>query len=185
MVGDPFELNAEVIKGWLNAFETIALIVLVVWTPIVGLIYVTLIGLAIWGVMAAARRSTGFAPVFITGLYAFVPATYVEYALKRAGVTFCGLGTLVLALAWAIALVVMLRERTAGILRDDRPLHSWRALIGVPLLFVLVLDVLTARPIGAIIIWSVLAVTVLAFVAVTLLTADKHAGMEGADPGQS
>ena len=184
-LGDPFEFNAAVIEWWLNVLQVIAFVALVIWNPIIGLAYVALIALLVWAVTAAIQRGVGFSPVFITGLYAFVPATYAEYMLRRSSVAFCGLGTLLLVAIWAVVMAVVLTRMRAGALREDCPLDSWRALIGVPMLFVLVLNVIFPRPVGAIVMWVVALLTALAFVAVALLTPHRPDAVAGSDAGSS
>ncbi len=63
-------------------------------------------------------------------------------------------------------MIALTIRRNRGLLTDHSPLNGWRALIGLPLLIVLVLNVVFTWPFGALLIWIVAALTALAFAAV-------------------
>ncbi|MBN1580403.1 MAG: DUF1189 family protein [Anaerolineae bacterium] len=162
MVGDPFVLDAKLIQTLLGWFQIAIFIVLVIWNSVVRLIYLGFLALPVWGIAAAIRRGSGFAPVFITGIYALVPAVYGAHLLSRIGIRFCGLQTILWLIVWAVGLVVALSEREEGIMSGRRPLRSWRALIGVPMLLVLALDAVFLWSVGGVICFLVTLFTLVA-----------------------
>ena len=111
----------------------------------------------------ASRLWTGvtFGPVFIIGAYATVPVTYAMYVLGRIGIAFCGLQTFLLLAVWVVGLVAAFAERGDGILKGGRPLRSWRALIGVPMLFVLALDAVFSWSSGGILVVGTALITII------------------------
>jgi hypothetical protein len=89
-----------------------------------------------------------------------VPATYAHYLLDRAEFDFFGMFTLLLLAGWSISLVAAVGKRQPGnFLRGQRPLRAWRALIGLPMLIVLVLDAIYQWPNGAEITWLTAVLT--------------------------
>lgn len=132
---------------------------LAIWYILIRLTYLLLLGLVVWGITSLIHSNTGFGSVLITGLYATVPATFGHYLLGQFNVRFFGLYTLLLLSAWAIGLVAALGERDGGLLRSERSLRGWRALIGMPMLIVFALDVMFSWTNGAIIIGSIALIT--------------------------
>ena len=104
ILGNPFHLNAKFVQTILNWFVAIAFISLAIWNSVFRFIYIVLIGLIVWGITAMVKRGTDFGPVLITGLYANVPAIYAHYLLGLFGISFCGLQTALLLLAWGLGL---------------------------------------------------------------------------------
>jgi hypothetical protein len=162
MIGDPFVLDKETIRRLLSGLQLIIFIVLIIWNCVVRLVYLTLVALPVWGVARALRQGTRYAPVLITGIYAVGPAMYGAYLLKRAGISFCALQTVLLLVVWAIGLVAALSARKGGIIDGERSLRGWRALIGVPMLLVLALDAIFTWSYGAVVTWVVTLVTLAA-----------------------
>jgi hypothetical protein len=143
-----------------SAVQILIFLGLVFWRVAIGLVYITLLGFAVWGGAALAQRNIGFGAVLTTGLYAIVPATYANYLLDRVGFDFFGLFTLLLLGGWAISLVAAAGTRQAGdFLRGTRPLRAWRALLGIPMLVLFVLDAVYQWTNGALIVWIVALVT--------------------------
>ena len=66
-----------------------------------------------------------------------------------------------------------------GLLRGKRPMRLWRALIGLPALIALGLDLAGVLPHRAAISWGAAAVSLIALVAAGLLTAGKPTASEG------
>jgi hypothetical protein len=179
MLGDPFVIDAGTIQKWLNWLQVVISVVLILRNTVGQLVYLTLVALIVWGVATAVRRGTRFAPVFVTGVYALVPAVYGSYLLKRARITFCGQHTILLLTVWAIGLIAALSERKGGIVSGERPLRPWRALVGVPMLLVLALDKVFSWPSGAIVSWGITLLTLatLAFIGLwPILGSEKDTG---------
>jgi hypothetical protein len=135
---------------------------LAVWYILIRLTHLVMLGLVVWGITSLVRSNTGFGSILITGLYAIVPATYGHYLLGQFNVRFFGLYTLLLLSVWAIGLVAVLGERDGGLLRGERSLRGWRALIGVPMLIVFALDLIFSWTNGAVIIGSIALITFIA-----------------------
>lgn len=176
--GNPIIINADSVNRFWIGFSAIATVLvffaLVVWNTLVRFMYVTMLALVIWGAISLFRRDTGFGLVLNTGLYAIVPAVYAHYLLGRLGVQFITLQTMLLLPVWAIALVAALAEPGSGFLRDERPLRSWRALIGMPMLLVFALDVVLAWPKGKFVVWPVALLTFVVLLAVGVWTAMRR-----------
>jgi len=165
MLGEPFVLDTKTVQTLLSWLQLMIYIGLIIWNAVVRLAYLGLVALPVWGVATALRPGTGYAPVLITGIYALGPTIYGSYLLKRAGIAFCGLQTMLLLVVWAIGLVAALSERKGGIISGERTLRGWRALIGMPMLLVLMLDAIFSS-IGPLVTWMVtlLTLVILAFI---------------------
>jgi len=112
--GNPIILDKDhVLKLWSTLILVIDLVVLVfgfLWNSVVRLGYIALIGLLVWGVVSLMRKGLGFSPILITGIYANVPALYLSFILKKVGVSFFSLNTILLVIIWAIALISVLMK---------------------------------------------------------------------------
>mgnify|MGYP005840636261 CR=1 FL=1 len=172
---DPIVIDqASVLSVWGTVSAVVAGVVFCifgVWHGLVRFLYLLGLALLVWGVVALVRPDPGYRPVFVTGVYAVVPAVYLNYLVSRLGVGFVGLGTLLLLPMWALALVAAVAERKGGLLRGERRARLWRALIGLPFLVTMGLDVIFSWPDGAILVWGLAVVTFLVLQAVGLWTA--------------
>jgi len=165
------EINEDLAQGVLNFVQLVIFLGLTFWRVVMGLVYITLLAFAVWGVAALAKRSVDFSPVMTTGLYAVVPATYAHYLLDRAGIHFFGMFTLLLVGGWALSLVAAAGTRQPGdFLRGTRPLRAWRAWLGVPMLVLFVLDAVYQWANGATIVWIVAVVTYALLFGIELMT---------------
>lgn len=157
---ETFEINEDLAQSAVSAVQVLAFLGLSFWHVVLGLTYLTLLGFVVWGIAALAQRNIGFGTVMTTGLFAVVPATYAHYLLDRVGVDFFGMFTLLLLVGWAISLVAATGRRQAGdFLRGTRPLRAWRALLGIPMLVLFVLDYVYQWTNGAAIVWVAAVVT--------------------------
>ncbi|MEA3339709.1 MAG: DUF1189 family protein [Chloroflexota bacterium] len=184
--GNPIIVSADAVnKFWIgfSAVTTVlAFLALVVWNALGRFVYLTMLALAIWGVISLFRRNTGFGQVLSTGLYAIVPAMYAHYLLGRLGVHFFTLQTILLLPVWAIALVAALVGPGRGFLRGERTLRGWRALIGAPMLLIFALDVIFVWPKGKFIVWSPALLTFVVLLAVGVWTARMQKQQEIEQP---
>jgi hypothetical protein len=161
---DPILLNAQTVsQAWgiiSSILVVVVFLVLVLWHTVVRLMIISVIALVTWGIVSLVRPGTGFGPIIITGLYAIVPAIYFSHLFSRSNLGLPGIQTLFLLVFWVIGLVAGLRDSRTP---DDRPLHLWTALIGVPLLLLYVVDIFRAfpAPYGPVILWTVTLLTVL------------------------
>ncbi len=163
------EINAGLVQRILSGLQVSVFLGLAFWRVVLGLIYVALWALVVWGFAAQVKRGVGFGPVLTTGLYAVVPATYAHYLLDRVDMDFFGLFTLLLLIGWGVSLVAAAGKRQAGdFLRGQRPLRAWRALIGLPMLVVLALDAIYRWANGAAIVWVTAVITFLILFALEL-----------------
>lgn len=83
--------------------------------------YLALLGLLVWGAASLGKKQVNFAPIMITGIYANVPATYAMFILRKAGLTFCGLGVMILLLIWGLAVASVLKNPPPGLQPGEIP----------------------------------------------------------------
>ncbi len=187
---NPLVIDGGSVAGAWSSFSGILAVLVFAfvlgWNLLVDLAYVALVALVIWGVVSLLRSGTGFRPILIAGLYALVPATYLHYLLGLLGIRFLTLQSLLLLPMWAIALAVASMQKDGGLLRGERPIRLWRALIGLPALIALALSVAGAFEPGTAVAWAVpwaaSVVSLLGLVAAGLLTA-RPATVPGAGMG--
>jgi hypothetical protein len=167
-LGDPLVLNVQFVQTWLGRLQILALLVLVLSNLAGRLIQLAFLGLIMWRGAIFIRGEAKYLSVWVIGVYATVPAVYGARLLQRIGVTFCGMPVLLLLVIWAVGLAAALLERQSGIMGAERPLRSWRALIGLPMLVVLALDAILAWPSGPLVVGVVTVLTLSALAAVGL-----------------
>lgn len=169
------EINEDLAQSMVSAVQLLAFLGLSFWHVGLGLTYITLLGFVVWGLAALAQRNIGFSTVMTTGLFAVVPATYANYLLDRAGIDSFGMFTLLLLLGWVISLVAAAGKRQAGdFLRGTRPLRAWRALLGIPMLVLFVLDAVYQWTNGALIVWIAALVTYAVLFGIEFYTAQTE-----------
>ena len=170
---DPLVINAETTaRFWQNfsiVFSLAAFFGLALWNIVVRFIYLAALAVAVWGAVSLFRK-TDYGTVLITGIYAFVPALILHQILNRFGVRFIFLQTLILLTVWGVALYAALVKQGWDLLGPDRPLRSWRALLGLPLLAVLVLDLFFNWANGGLILLAAAALSGIALVAAGMFT---------------
>jgi Protein of unknown function (DUF1189) len=170
---DPLVINAETTaRMWQNfsvIFSLAAFFALALWNVVVRFMYLAALAVAVWGAVSLFRK-TDYSTVLIAGIYAFVPALILHQILNRFGVRFIFLQTLILLVVWGIGLYAALVKQGWDLLGPDRPLRSWRALLGLPLLAVLVLDILFNWANGGLILLAAAALTGIALVAAGMFT---------------
>jgi len=173
---DSIVINAETsAKGW-NTFSIIMTVVvfiaLVIWNSIVRLMYISMIALILWGIVSLIRPNTDFGPVIISGIYALVPVIYIDHLLDRVGLSFLTLQTILLMPIWLIALFISLAP--IDFFARERPQRLWRALIGLPILIVMAVDVILTFEYGDVASWVVMFLTVIAFAVIGILPRIKE-----------
>jgi hypothetical protein len=170
---DPLVINAETTaRMWQNfsvIFSLAAFFGLALWNILVRFVYLAALAVAVWGAVSLFRK-TDYSTVLITGIYAFVPALILNQILNRLGVRFIFLQTLILLVIWGIGLYAVLVKKGWDLLGPDRPLRSWRALLGLPLLAILTLDALFTWANGGLILLAAAAVTGIALIAAGMFT---------------
>lgn len=169
---DPIIINGQTVSQAWGLVSTgiviLAFIFLFLWHTVVRLMIIAMIALVFWGIVTLIRPNTGFGPVIISGLYAIVPAIYFSHLLSRSNFTFPGVQTFLLLVFWLIGLVVNFAE--VKFFSDERPLRLWVALLGLPMLFLFILDIFWQfpSPYDLMALWIVSFLTVLALVALRL-----------------
>jgi hypothetical protein len=167
---DPLLINAETVtQAWNGMSAIIAVVVLIslwIWHFILRLMIIAMYALVVWGVVALLRPGTKFDPIIITGLYAIVPALYLARLFSRVEFTLPGMQTFFLFVFWTIGLVAALMEHP--FFKTERPLRSWTALIGVPMLILFIVDSIKAipAPYGAPLLWAAFILTFIALAGV-------------------
>jgi Protein of unknown function (DUF1189) len=168
LFGDPFALDARLVKKVTDGLQAGLYVVLVIAHTVGSLINVAALSLVVWAVASRLWTGVTYGPVFVTGAYAMVPVTYAAYVLGRIGIAFCGLQLFLLLAVWAVGLVTAFAERGDGVLKGGRSLRVWRALIGVPMLVVLALDAVFSWASGGIVTAGTMLVTIVVLAAVGL-----------------
>ena len=174
---NPIVINASTsIQAW-RVFMLIGLVVffvvLILWNTFVRLMVVAFLALLVWGIASLISPKVAFTPVIASALYALVPAIYLSYLFDLANISFPGLQTLLFIPFWAAGLFASL---SSAKFLQETSLRLWRALLGLPLLLLLMIDLFVEYPYRAQIAWGVAALTMLALVAVGLLTRARAAG---------
>jgi hypothetical protein len=160
---DPLYVNADTVtQAWGTfsiIFAVVALIGLWLWHFVLRLMIIAIYALVLWGIVALMRPGTGFAPILISGLYAIVPALYVAHLFTRSGFTFPGVQSFFLFIFWVIGLTASLMDHP--LLKAERPLRGWTALIGAPMLLLFIVDMLKEipAPYGAPALWAAFILT--------------------------
>lgn len=113
--GNPILIDkTQVLDLWQKialGINLIATIGVFLWNSLVRFAYIALLGLVVWGIVSIKRQGTGFGFILITSIYANVPATYILFILKKIGVSFFSLYTLLLIIIWTIVLYVVLKQK--------------------------------------------------------------------------
>ena len=180
---DPILINGPTVISWWSVISlvmiVISLLAFATWYVLIRLGYLLLIGLVFWGIATLVRPNTTFSPVLASGLYAVVPAAYGQFLLSQVDVRFPGLFTLLFLPLWALALAAALSpaqqaaadsaspsDLTASLFAE-RPLRPWRALIGLPLLIDMALEVIFGWQ-AWYVTWPLALLTLVALLAVSL-----------------
>lgn len=167
----PIRFNAALIKSFVNLAQLFVFVGLFIWRAVMGPLYVILLGLGIWAVASLAKKNVRYSAVLITGFFAAIPALYAEYLLAQINADVFLLFTLLLLSIWTVGLVAAVGTRRAGdVLRGERTLRAWRALIGLPMLVIFALNIVYQWDRGPAIVWVTAVLTVIALVAVGYLT---------------
>lgn len=172
--------NATLIKRFIDLAQVFVFGGLFFWHAVLGPLYIILLGLGVWAVASLAKKQVSYSAVLITGLFAAIPAMYAEYLMGRIGADAFLLFTLLLLILWTVGLVAAVGTRRAGdLLRGERTLRAWRAVIGIPMLVIFALDALYQWDRGPLIVWVTAAVTVAALVIVGYLSGIRREAQVG------
>jgi uncharacterized protein DUF1189 len=169
---DPLVINEQTVStAWVTFSAVVTVFVfigLVLWNSVVRLMIIAMLALILWGIVSLFRPNVGYGPFIITGIYAIVPAIYISHLFSRSGVTFPGVQTVLLLIFWALALFGALSNEK--FFHVDRVSRLWTALLGVPMLIWLIVDMYAKlpTPAGEIALWAVVALTVAVLIGVRL-----------------
>jgi hypothetical protein len=112
--GNPAILDkAQVLDLWKTVSLWITILAfagILIWNSVVRLAYIALAGLVIWGIISLIKKGVGFSPVLTTGILANVPVMYLKFILSLANISFFTLYTILLVIAWSLALWVVLKK---------------------------------------------------------------------------
>jgi hypothetical protein len=87
-------------QGFSNLIGIVVLAGLGFWNVVVWFMFMCFLAVIMWGVASVMQRRTEFGEMLILGLYAYVPATYVQILLWLITIRFFALKTLLLLLIW-------------------------------------------------------------------------------------
>jgi hypothetical protein len=171
---DPLLINADTMaQAWQSVTAISSLFIflgLAFWNLVVRLIYLTFLALIVWGVISLFRVNASYGFVLTVGIFAFVPVIYLIDIIDRLGRSFFLLQTLLLLVVWGLGLYAALAKNGQDFLGPDRPLRSWRALVGIPMLVILALDAMFIWNNGGWFDLFAVAITFVALVGVGLYT---------------
>ncbi|HVN55516.1 MAG TPA: DUF1189 family protein [Anaerolineaceae bacterium] len=164
---DPILINAEMVTGLWDQLTTWLIagtfLLGLLWMVLVRLVWLLLLASLMRGAVTLFRRKVEYAPVAITGLYAFIPALYLHYLLGRVHVDFIFLQTLILLVIWGIALIPALRQPLPREIEKPN-LAPWQMWIGVPMVLALAWDSIFSLPDAVGLVWVIAIVTMLIYV---------------------
>ncbi len=168
---DPININEQTVSSAWVASVIISVLVfigLLLWNSVVRLMIIAVLALVLWGIGTLLRPKVGFGPFIITGLYAIVPAVYLSHLFSRSQAAFPFLQTILLMIFWVAGLFGALSDEKFLAMRV--PARLWTALLGVPMLLWLIIDLFAKlpSPTGEIILWAVVGLTGLALIVVRL-----------------
>lgn len=169
---DPLVINADTVSQAWGIISSISAIVVLIflwlWHFMFRLMIILVYALILWGIVSVFRSNVGFGLIITCGLYAIVPAIYISHLFSRSGFGLPGLQSLFLIGFWVIGLIASLLEHP--LLKTERPMRTWTALIGVPMLILFIIDSIKAipAPYGVITLWAITILTAMALVSVRL-----------------
>lgn len=164
----------RIMSWFIWAAATGILIGLLLWFLAARLAFLAFLSVIIWGLISIFRAKAAFGPVFISGLYALVPAAYLTFLIDQAGGGFFGMQTLIWLLCWAgVGVLVALRAESSW-LTAERPARLWRFLIGLPMLAAFALQIVFAWSWGSQLVWGLAIATGVALLLVAWFTRHSH-----------
>ena len=149
---DPLVINGETTarfwQSFTAGFSLLVFLGLAFWNLAVRFLYLAFIALVVRTVISLSGAKLPYALVLKVGIYAFVPVVYLIYIIERIGGSFFLLQTLLLVVVWAIGMYAVLVKNGWDLLGPDRTLRAWRAVVGLPFLIVLLVDVFFSPRLG-------------------------------------
>jgi len=164
-VGDPIVVSPESIQsiwGQVTLIGALAIFGSVfIWDVLVRLAYLAFLALLMWGGANLVKRGTDFTHVLIAGIYTLLPVMVLRFVIATSLRTplIPGVFSVMYVVAWAVALVFMLKQReetspegktvpARGRLWQVSPLRAWRALLALPILIYIPIElaVITRLP---------------------------------------
>ena len=83
---------------------------LFIWNIIVRFMFLTFLALIVWGAASIFRFKANYGPILTLGIFALVPATYLNYLLGIIGIRFFLLKTFLLLTIWGFVLTRAIRK---------------------------------------------------------------------------
>lgn len=108
LFGSPIVVNQENVLRWTRGILSFTFLLMFFGIffgyTLFWFMVIVLFGLVMWGIVSINRKDVGFGQVMAVGLFAFVPVTYLDYAINKTGVQFCGIQMLLLVIIWGLVL---------------------------------------------------------------------------------
>ena len=104
--------KTQVLELWEKATSIIdiaAFFGIFFWNAAIRFAYIALLGLLVWGVFSIKYQEVGFNQILITGIYSNVPSIYLSFFIKKIGIGFCGLYTILILIIWTFAMYYVLK----------------------------------------------------------------------------
>jgi hypothetical protein len=156
---DPLVIDKNTILTWiatiLGFVKAAALGGIWLWEVLGRMTILLVIALILWGIGALVKPGTGFGHVLVVGIYTYVPAVYLNFIINQAGAKFPFKLSLGHTLLWAVILLFTLDVFGKRGLSRERPIRTWRVLIGVPALILMPMQAVQGWESG--VAWSVIA----------------------------
>jgi hypothetical protein len=170
-------INADTVSNFWSIFSLLLIfgvfLGLIIWNTAIRFMFISAIGVLLWGLVSIFRPNTSFGVILIAALYALVPAVYVDYLLGLIGINFIGLHTFLLLIFWVIVLIALLSKRRLEIDKRTQSLRGWRALIGIPMLITFTASVFFSWQYKALFVWLVFFLTFVLLAVVGYITKPK------------
>jgi len=175
---NPIVINADTVSNFWTFFSVIMTVVvflaLIIWNTVIRFMFITAIGVLLWGLISMFRPNTNFSVILIASLYALVPAVYADYLLGLIGINFIGLHTFLLLVFWGFALTTILSKKGVDF-AGPLSLRSWRAFLGIPMLIIFAASIIFSWQYEEAFVWVVSLLTLMILAIVGYVTKPKQA----------
>jgi hypothetical protein len=170
---NPILINGETVTRLWSQFSVIIAVVYwfgaIFWNGLMRLGYSALLALLVWVIFRLFQPRSAYTPVFVVGVYAFIPALYVSILFEAVQVKFFAMQTLVWLVIWLAALILAVRRSHIDPDLHKIALWSWRTWIGVPMLAAFALNAVFSFADRAIILWGITIATLMTLIIVDLV----------------
>ena len=105
-ISNPIIINRDTALDFWRSFTSIfsvaAFIGIGLWNLVVRFMWLTFLAVLVWGGLSAFNIRADYGSALTVGIYALVPAVYVNFLLGMIGISFCGFQTGMLLVIWVV-----------------------------------------------------------------------------------